>query len=421
MLVELKKAEFDAFAEKHSQSNFQQSSYWAKFMEQDEWHSYLLGYQEKNEIIAATVLLSKDTPFFKKRYFYAPRGFLIDYKNEALLTAFTKDIIDFIQQKKGIYLKIDPYLPWYDRDKDGNLQEGGQDNTQVVEFLEKIGFSHVGNDFKRDMVQPRWLYRIDLRGKTIEELESEMSDKTRQIKNRNAREGIHFRFLPKDELASFVTIMKETSDKYHTLEYTSHFYDDLFAIFPKDTLKMAVVELHTQEAIATIEEQLTQAKENYYSQAFEQEDKQEKKQEQEETILRLEEKLQAYQETLQQHGDTVLLGGYFLVLYGKEIIALHGGILEEWKKLDASITLHDEVLKYAKENHYDFYNLYEISGNFDAKSPMYGSYLYKRNFGGKVIELIGEFDYIIDATLYRLLRRKFPAYYGIKTIRKEKL
>ncbi len=424
MVVELKKQEFDTFAKNHVHNNFQQSSSWAKFMEQDGWHAYFVGYKEKDEIICATLLLSHDTSILKKRYFYAPRGFLIDYKNEELVQNFTKDIISFIKSKNGISLKIDPYIPWFDRDRDGELQEGGRDNSSIVKLLEKIGFIHVGDDFTRNTVQPRWLYVIDTRGKELEELVSEMSDKTRQIIHRNEREGIHFRFLKNDELDSFVSIMKETSDKYHTLEYTKRFYEDLLSNFPQDQLKMAVVELHPKEAIATFEEQLKEVKENYYHDAFQESDNDnhdKEKTEQEDEIIRLEEKIKAYQIIFQEKGETILLGGYFMVLYGNEIIALHGGTFEEWKKLDASITLHYEMLKYAKENGFDLYNLYEISGNFDPKSPMYGSFLFKRNFGGKVVELVGEFDYVIHKNYYALFKKSFPNYYGIKTIRKEKL
>ncbi len=429
MLVELKKIEFDTFASTHIHNSFQQNSYWAKFMEGDGWHSYFVGYKDNNQIIAATLLLSKNTPLLKKRYFYAPRGFLIDYNNTELVQSFTKDVVQFVKQKKGIYLKIDPYIPWVERNKDGELIEGGKDNSRIVNMLEKIGFVHVGNDFKRNMVQPRWLYAIDTRGKTIEDLESEMHDKTRQIIHRNEREGIAFRFLEEEEIPQFVDIMKETSDKYHTLEYTKQYYEDFMHCFPKENIKMAVVELHPKEAIQNIENQLKELKQSYYDRAFKKEEVlhmnestfEKKEREQEEMIARLEEKQKNYEDILQEKGEKILLGGYFIILYGNEVIALHGGIYEEWKKLDAAVTLHYEMLKYTKEHHYELYNLYEISGDFRENSPMYGSFLFKRNFGGEVVELIGEFDYIIDLTAYSFLKYFFPSYYGIKVIRKEKV
>ncbi len=429
MLVELKKKEFDEFAEKQQHNNFQQSSYWAKFMEKDGWHPYFLGYKEKEDILAATVLFSQDTKFFKKRYFYAPRGFLLDYDKEELLTNFTKEVTRFVKEKRGIYLKIDPYLPFHKRDKDGELLEGGKDNTRIVERLEKLGFMHVGDDFKRNMVQPRWLYAIDLQNQSMEDLEKQMREKTRQIVHRNAREGIQIRFLKKEELPQFVAIMKEVSDKYHTLEYTNHYYEDLLDAFPKDALKMVVVELHPKEAIASLEQEIEAQKKSYFNRAFQkdavlhmnEETYQKKEAQQEDLIQVLEEKKEAYQTVLQEHGETILLGGYFFILYGNEVISLHGGVFEEWKNLDASVTLHYEMIRYAKEQGYNLYNLYEISGDFREDSPMYGSYAYKRNFGGEVVELVGEFDYVLDTFLYSTLKHFFPHYYGIKMIRKEKL
>ena len=59
MVVELKKAEFDAFSKKHKQNNFQQSSYWAKFMEQDGWHTYFVGYKDNTFIISGNSFRKK--------------------------------------------------------------------------------------------------------------------------------------------------------------------------------------------------------------------------------------------------------------------------------------------------------------------------------------------------------------------------
>ena len=429
MVIELKKQEFDSFAESHPHNNFQQNSYWAKFMEKDGWHPYFLGYKEKGKLVAATLLLSQDTKFFKKRYFYAPRGFLIDYQKEELVKVFTKEVIQFVKEKKGIYLKIDPYLSWHERDKNGELQKGGKDNSPIIKLLEEVGFIHVGDDFKRNMIQPRWLYAIDLRNKSFEMLEKEMGDKTRQIVHRNKREGIRSRFLKKKEIESFVSIMKETSEKYHTIEYTNHYYEDFIESFPEEAIKMVGVELHPKEALEEIERELQEQKQAYYNRAFQKEvvlhmnEKEflEKEKQQEELIQSLEKRKEAYQLALQENGEEILLGGYFLICYGNEVIALHGGVFEEWKKLDASITLHYEMIQFAKENGYNLYNLYEISGDFRENSPMYGSYLFKKNFGGEVVELIGEFDYIIDSFLYSAMKHFFPTYYGIRTIiRKEK-
>ena len=53
------------------------------------------------------------------------------------------------------------------------------------------------------------------------------------------------------------------------------------------------------------------------------------------------------------------------------------------------------------------YNLYGISGVFDASADDYGVYLFKKEFNGEVIELMGEFEASLSPAngVYHALRR----------------
>ena len=69
---------------------------------------YYLGLiDENNNILGATLLLEKSLPL-NYTYFYAPRGFVIDYEDKKLVQLMTKKVVEFVKNKKGIFLKIDP-------------------------------------------------------------------------------------------------------------------------------------------------------------------------------------------------------------------------------------------------------------------------------------------------------------------------
>ena len=111
----LTEKEFDNFASKHKNSSFNQNSYWGKLKKSNNWEYTCLGLVDNKKIVAATLLLSKMTPV-KKKMFYAPRGFLIDYKNYDLLKEFTRSIKKYAKENNGIFVKIDPYINYQERD-----------------------------------------------------------------------------------------------------------------------------------------------------------------------------------------------------------------------------------------------------------------------------------------------------------------
>ena len=88
-LVNLSKEEFKKFADKHEQITFHQTEEWANLKKVNNWDSYYIGLKDNDKVIAGAMLLAKTLPIIKKKMFYSPRGFLIDYNNKEILKEFT--------------------------------------------------------------------------------------------------------------------------------------------------------------------------------------------------------------------------------------------------------------------------------------------------------------------------------------------
>ena len=102
----------------------------------------------------------------------------------------------------------------------------------------------------------------------------------------------------------------------------------------------------------------------------------------------------------------------------KELLNLFGGGYDEFMRYDAMYGIQWEAIKYAKENGYELYNFYGIEGNFKKENnPMYGVYEFKKGFGGKVVELIGEFDLPISKSKYNLYKAAFGTYKKAKNLK----
>ncbi len=412
-LRELTKKEFDQFALNHPLGSFQQTSSWGRFMEGDKFHAYYVGGFIKERLVGASLLLSYERKKNKERLFYAPRGFLIDYKNEELLKEFTEEVKKFIIEKHGVFLKIDPYILVRDRDSEGNIIEGGVYNDFVEVNLTNANFVKVN-----DRIQPKWLSRINLKEKTIDDIFNNFSPKARQTVRRNERLGFKVRDFDFKDIDKFIDIINNESRKYNTIVPTKTFYLDLKQTFDGN-IKFMEVYFKKDEVTSNIDKMISEVRKekevrinNYHNSKMTAEYFIDKELEDEEEIKRLE-NLKDY---FSKCSDDVSMGIYMFITIGNEVVALNGGIVDEYNKLDASYTLHYEMIKYAIDNGYKYYNLYEIGDITDSNNKLKNSYNYKKNFGGEVVELVGEYDLVINPKYTNIARKCFPEYLGVKTI-----
>ncbi len=412
-LRELTKKEFDSYALNHPLGSFQQTSFWGRFMEGDKFHAYYVGGFIKERLVGASLLLSYERKKDKVRLFYAPRGFLIDYKNEELLKEFTEEVKKFIIEKHGVFLKIDPYILVRDRNSEGNIIEGGVYNDFVEVNLTNANFIKVN-----DKIQPKWISRINLKEKTIDDIFNNFSPKARQTVRRNERLGFKVRDFDFKDIDKFIGIIDNESKKYRTIVPTKTFYLDLKQAFDGN-IKFMEVYFKRDEVINNIDKMISEVikeKEvrinNYHNSKMTAEYFIDKELEDEEEIKRLE----SLKEYFSKCSDDVSMGIYMFITIGNEVVALNGGIVDEYNKLDASYTLHYEMIRYAIENGYKYYNLYEIGDINDSNNKLKNSYNYKKNFGGEVVELVGEYDLVINPKYTNMARKYFPEYLGVKTI-----
>ena len=150
-LKNIEKEKFDEFVKNHkTKSHFLQSLSWGEFAKvKKHLTPYYLGLvNENDEIIAATLLLEKSLPM-NMCYFYAPRGFVVDYKKKELVREMTKKVIEFAKNKKAIFVKIDPdiikestnYLgetkenPDYENKNENYYIFFNFKNTEIAEFI----------------------------------------------------------------------------------------------------------------------------------------------------------------------------------------------------------------------------------------------------------------------------------------------
>lgn len=427
-LIKLNKKDFKNFADKHPQITFHQTEEWANLKKVNNWQAHYVGLENDNdEIVAGAMILSKTLPIIKKKMFYSPRGFLIDYNDKKLLETFTNELKKYIKKEQGIFVKIDPFVEYQEHDNDGNIVKDGYNNKSAVENLKNLGYKFFGFNLMQDTLQPRWMHVIETKNRTLDDVMKDMESKTRQILRKNERCGITTREITRDELPIFKDIMKHTSDRREFVDRPLSYYEAMWDnLHDSGILKILIAEIdfniYEKNTIEEKEETEKSLKERIYKKdkgilkmnekKFNSSNKQD-----EETIKRLEKQLEKIKELKEEYGDKEILGGILFLIYGNEVLSLHGGSHAKLMQFQSAYTIHFEGVKMAVEGNYNRYNFYGITGDFRKENPLYGLYLFKKSFGGHVVELIGEYDLIISKFWYNTYNIAFNLYHKLKNIK----
>ena len=187
-LKELNIDKFDEFVRNNKyKSHFLQSAVWGELSkEKRNLTPYYLGLvDEKGNILAATLLLQKHLPL-NLCYFYAPRGYVIDFNDFELLKSFTKELVSFAKKKKAIYIKLDPDIVWQRTKYDGEVILEEAKDKKIMNSLLKLGYHHLGFTKNFETRQPRYTFRIDLK-QDLEEIEKHFSKTTMQRINKSLK------------------------------------------------------------------------------------------------------------------------------------------------------------------------------------------------------------------------------------------
>ena len=421
MLEELTKEEFNEYASKHPVNMFFQSSYWGELKSITGWKHFMVGIKNDGKIEAATLILGKKIPIFNRYIYYAPRGFLIDYNNTELLKKFTLEVKKYLKKKKGIFIKINPYLIYQERDINGDIVENGIDNKNVVEELKKLGFIHTGFtiNYGKDL-EPRWISVLDLEGKTEEGLLKDMRSTTRWGINNSYKHGLKLVEIDKSRINEFKKLMEHTGERRGFIDRSEAYYEKMYDAFSKDDkIKIMLVELDIDEYLYNLNNQKQQ---NLLKQV---EAKNKPDSAKAKRVLKelqsqfesLEKRISNLEKLQKEKGNKIVVAGGLFMTFGTQVVSLFGASYREYMKFNGQFFLNFKMIKYALNNGYKKYNFYGITGEFNEDSEMFGLFDFKRGFNAHVEELIGEFTLITNKFFYKVYNLMFEVYKKTKKMK----
>lgn len=394
--------EYNKFLEKHPLNNFLQSSLMDEVSKMKNQKVYYVGIKKSNKVLCAARIIAINSRFGKK-YFYSPRGLIVDYNNFDLLKTFTNELKKFIKSKGGFELIIDPNVLYKERDINGALIENGFDNNKVIDNLRKLGYKHLGftkgNDISR---QVRWQFAMNIENKTEEEVFSDFKPNTRNLISKALRIGVKIEELKYEDLYKFKKITQETSERIGFNDKPLQYYQEMYKSFvPEKKAKFLLATLDLAEYLKSIEndrEILSLKLSNL--EKGENHIKKSKKNNLIEEISNLQKRIFKIKEIINEDGEKINLSAAMFIIYGNEVTYAFSGNIDKYMMFNGAYLIQWHMIKYAIEQKIKRYNFSGISGNFDKNDVEYGVYEFKKGFNGIVEEYIGEFVLPISKFYY---------------------
>ena len=170
----------------------------------------------------------------KRSVFYSPNCYLIDYYDEKLLSFFTEEIKNFAKERKGIFVRIEPYC---------------SENNSILESLKSLGYANLN--------QKHIAFTLDLDGKDENELLDTIDVKAKDIIKNNEKYNIETREINEEELPMFKNIINSAFLERKIAKS----FEDYKSIVEKlkDNSKIYIAELNIDWLIQKLKEKIAES------------------------------------------------------------------------------------------------------------------------------------------------------------------
>ena len=318
--------EYEAFVQSHPKGNFAQSYLWGKQKPMWQWDAIAVR-GEDGAIRGSLAVMTRKVPGIGRTLMYGCRGPVCDLDDRETFSQLLDGAKALAKKYKSYVIKIDPDVP--------------SSNTAFSSMLQSFGFRAKEGGKNFEAIQPRYVFRLNVEGKTEEELLANFHQKWRYNIRLAERKGVTVRICGKEMVPAFSDLMLTTGvrDGFVTRkpEYFAAMLDNLgeharlyMAFDPNDTPIAGTLAIH----------------------------------------------------------------------YGDKVWYLYGASSNEHRNLMPNYLLQWCMIQWAVETNCRIYDFRGVSGDVSEDNPLYGLFRFKQGFGGDFTEFVGEMDLVLSPVIY---------------------
>ena len=156
--------EADAFVSHHRSGSFMQSPAWAKV--KPNWKHEIVARRGPDGKLKGTMSILI-MPMGPGALMYAPRGPVCDSHDEVTLASLMQGARRLAKERRGFTFKLDPDIK--------------SDDVRFCDIMKKLGFVLHDEGKNFEGIQPRYVFRLPVKGKTEEELLNSFESKWRCV------------------------------------------------------------------------------------------------------------------------------------------------------------------------------------------------------------------------------------------------
>ena len=347
LLQEKDKTKYKEFLERNPRCNFQQSLEWGEVKKS--WKKeVILSEDENGNIQGSLCVWIRKIPIFGN-LMYSSREPICDIHNESVLKDLTDGANELARKYNAFVLRIEPDI----------LKE----DEKFREIIEKLNYKikDDSKDFK-DEIQPRFVFRLNIKGKTEDEVFAGFHQKTRYNIRLANKKGVVIKEGTREDLKDFHKIMVETGKRDDFIIRSLEYFEKMYDCLAPNHMKL----------------------------------------------------LMAY------HEDKPI-AGIIPIMYGNKTWYLYGASSNSYRNLMPNYLLQWTAIKQAIADKKEIYDFRGVSGVVDEKHPQYGLYRFKKGFGAEFTEFIGEVYMPYKPLVYKLYKFSEKTFRTLRTLKKKLL
>jgi len=412
-IITLTKEEFNSFSNKHKLNSYYQSSEYAEFAKLNEQYNvHYLGFLDDNDTLIGAALMLYKSLFWGYKFAYSPRGMLINYENDDVVNAISQGLKKLLKKQKYIFITIDPLIVASDRDQNGEIIKFNESVNRILTNFKQNGYEHLGFNLYNETKLPRWnvVAKLNNDGRVIY---NNFSDKIKKKLNYSNSIGITVEEDKDIDIDAFYEFVKSSYGKGGKKLFTNL----KIAFGPSNKIKIFYAKLNTKKYVEnanklyTVEEErnielanIIQSGDNISNDI----------QRAVNDKLTSDELLHAYKKDivlstklLKSKPEGITCGAALVVEDAHGVNILVNYVDNNYSKYNSDTVLTYEIMKYYGKLGYKYINIGAVTGNFDSNSKYYSMLESKLGFNSSILEYIGQFNIILNPTMYKIYKKKY--------------